>query len=133
MTMRGTENCGAGPIVERHPAAPDESLPRMPEHHQIPTLMIADPGCGCGRPMDTMDITDALTTHTKDGCNGNRFCAIKYILRAGRKPNTPYEKDMRKAFWCVVRELQRLGMNPQAMLNEAAIMVADRLGIHGAL
>lgn len=39
--------------------------------------------------------------------NFNLGNAIKYIWRAGEKPNTPVELDLRKAIWYIEREIAR--------------------------
>lgn len=33
--------------------------------------------------------------------------ALKYLLRAGRKPGTPYAKDLKKALWYLQHEVER--------------------------
>lgn len=56
---------------------------------------------GEDNPYETIKIIEALdlTFHT-----GN---AAKYLLRAGRKPGTPYVEDLRKAAWYLQREIER--------------------------
>lgn len=51
---------------------------------------------------DVMDIIEAA------GLNFERGSAVKYILRAGRKPNNPVLADLKKARECLDREIKFL-------------------------
>ena len=51
-----------------------------------------------------MEAIEAINAFFKDNYNlGNAF---KYMARAGRKPNTPLETDVKKAVWYLVNELK---------------------------
>jgi hypothetical protein len=40
--------------------------------------------------------------------NFSRGSAIKYISRAGKKPNEPELEDLKKALWYIQREIDRI-------------------------
>jgi Protein of unknwon function (DUF3310) len=43
----------------------------------------------------------------------NVMMAIKYLVRAGRKPGVSTEQDLRKALWHVSREIDRVRPEPR--------------------
>lgn len=56
------------------------------------------------------------------------FMAIKYVWRAGKKPNTPYEKDIHKARECLLRACRKNGDWVQLAWVEAVKRL--RLDVH---
>ena len=73
------------------------SDPIRPNHHRalMPTELCTP------HTLEAIDVIEAwrLNFHL-----GN---AIKYILRAGRKPDTHFSTDIEKAVWYLQRELSR--------------------------
>ncbi len=64
---------------------------------KIPPYYVAtDPA---GREIVAWDVLEAF------GLNYNRGCALKYLLRAGRKTSDP-SQDIRKAIHCLEREIE---------------------------
>lgn len=53
----------------------------------------------------TYEAIKVIEAHSLGFCLGN---AVKYILRAGKKPQAPTIEDLRKARWYVDREIARL-------------------------
>lgn len=70
-------------------------LVNHPDHYKSTSI--------CG--LEAIDIIDAY------GLNFALGNAVKYILRAGRKTDTPYEDDLRKAVWYLQHEINRSGGN----------------------
>ena len=64
-----------------------------PEHYKSTGI--------CG--LEAIDIIDAYDLNF---ALGN---AVKYILRAGKKADTPYKDDLRKAVWYLQHEVARCG------------------------
>ena len=54
--------------------------------------------------METIDVIEAYNLNFSLGS------AIKYILRAGKKPNEKTSEDLKKAIWYLQREVQRSEM-----------------------
>ena len=54
-----------------------------------------------GYEFSAMDVIEALDA------NFNIGCAVKYLIRQGRKPNTPATQDLKKAIDCIHREIRR--------------------------
>lgn len=52
--------------------------------------------------LDVMDVIEAANL------NFERGSALKYILRAGKKPKTTETVELRKAIECLEREIKRL-------------------------
>jgi hypothetical protein len=51
--------------------------------------------------IESIDVIEAFEL---DFCLGN---AVKYILRAGKKPDQPIERDLEKAIWYLNRRIQQ--------------------------
>ena len=51
--------------------------------------------------MEAIDVIEAYNLNFSLGS------AIKYILRAGKKPNETSKEDLKKAIWYLQREAQR--------------------------
>jgi hypothetical protein len=51
--------------------------------------------------IESIDVIEAFEL---DFCLGN---AVKYILRAGKKPDQPIERDLEKAIWYLNRKIQQ--------------------------
>lgn len=54
-----------------------------------------------GNGMKAIDVIEAYDLNFSLGS------AIKYILRAGSKPNESFEEDISKAIWYLQREMER--------------------------
>jgi hypothetical protein len=52
--------------------------------------------------IESIDVIEAFEL---DFCLGN---AVKYILRAGKKPDQPIERDLEKAIWYLERKLKQV-------------------------
>lgn len=53
------------------------------------------------KDMEAIDVIEAYNLNFSLGS------AIKYILRAGRKPGEQVEEDLNKAIWYLQREIER--------------------------
>ena len=82
---------------------PDESLVRCPHYYVLPKIRWDHPVEGT-RNLSVWDLVHALNANHQIGN------ILKYAIRAGKKPGVPYEKDIRKLYWCAVSELRRLGI-----------------------
>jgi hypothetical protein len=51
--------------------------------------------------IESIDVIEAFEL---DFCLGN---AVKYILRSGKKPDQPIERDLEKAIWYLNRRIQQ--------------------------
>lgn len=51
--------------------------------------------------IESIDVIEAFEL---DFCLGN---AVKYILRAGKKPDQPIERDLEKAIWYLQRRIKQ--------------------------
>ncbi len=71
---------------------------------------------GSNHPHEAIKVIEG---HNLGFNNGN---AVKYILRAGKKPGVPAEQDIKKAMWYLNRELENLTKQPY----EATDFVNDR-------
>jgi hypothetical protein len=54
--------------------------------------------------MGSIEVVDAIEDWKLAFLTGS---AVKYVARAGKKPNVPFEEDIRKAIWCLKRELRK--------------------------
>ena len=61
-----------------------------PEHYQ-------------GNSIEAIDVIEDF------GLNFSLGSAIKYILRAGKKPSASSMEDLQKALWFINREIERMG------------------------
>lgn len=61
------------------------------------------------RVADLLDLCDGLPEGKPAGWYINRKDALKYLLRAGRKPGVPETRDLVKALRVVAREIRRVG------------------------
>ncbi len=57
---------------------------------------------GKSDPFEPIKIIEALDLGFAPGS------ALKYLLRAGRKPGSPYVEDLKKAVWYLNREIERV-------------------------
>ncbi len=55
--------------------------------------------------IESIDVIEAFEL---DFCLGN---AVKYILRAGKKPDQPIERDLEKAIWYLNRRIEQSKSN----------------------
>lgn len=55
--------------------------------------------------MEAIDVIEAYNLNFSLGS------ALKYILRAGKKPNEKTSEDLKKAIWYLQREIERKGAN----------------------
>jgi len=55
--------------------------------------------------MEAIDVIEAYNLNFSLGS------ALKYILRAGKKPNEKTSEDLNKAIWYLQREIERKGAN----------------------
>lgn len=53
----------------------------------------------------TYETINVIEHYNLGFCLGN---AIKYILRAGNKPSSSKEEDLKKALWYIKREIEKL-------------------------
>jgi len=53
---------------------------------------------------ERVEAIDVIESYSLNFSLGN---AIKYLLRAGKKPDSSYEEDLAKAVWYIQREIQR--------------------------
>lgn len=51
-----------------------------------------------------IEVIDVIEEYKLNFALGN---AVKYILRAGKKPNSSYTEDLSKAIWYLTRECNR--------------------------
>ncbi len=56
---------------------------------------------------DKENVYEAINIIEAYNLNFNIGSAIKYILRAGKKPNESFEVDINKAIWYLKRETSR--------------------------
>lgn len=56
--------------------------------------------------LECIDVIEAL------GLNFSLGCVLKYLWRAGRKPEVELLEDMRKAAWYLQREIERVEKAP---------------------
>ena len=54
--------------------------------------------------MEAIDVIEAYNLNFSLGS------ALKYILRAGKKPNEKTSEDLKKAIWYLQREIERKGV-----------------------
>ena len=64
-----------------------------------------------GRKMEAIQVIEAYDLNFSLGS------AIKYILRAGAKPNESFEEDLNKAIWYLSREIERINQQYQEDLE----------------
>lgn len=67
-----------------------------------------------GRKMEAIQVIEAYDLNFSLGS------AIKYILRAGAKPNESFEEDLNKAIWYLNREIERINQQYQEGLGSLA-------------
>lgn len=79
----------------------DESMTRCPPYYVVPGLTLDS-----GEPVTFVNIMHAMD----EFWNHSVANVVKYCLRCGRKPGADYAKDIRKALWCCVSELERIGV-----------------------
>lgn len=56
----------------------------------------------------------------------HRWPAMKYLIRAGKKPGQDEAQDLRKAIWWIEREIAAIESSKQAALEAHIASVADR-------
>lgn len=71
-----------------------------PGYYEVPDTWLTRRGAALYA--NAPDLIDALAL------NFNLGCVLKYVVRQGRKPNTPALVDLRKARDCLQREIERL-------------------------
>jgi hypothetical protein len=76
--------------------------------------------------------TEVWTFIREQGLNYHLGCAIKYIARAGHKPDNSARKDLEKAIHYLQNELEHLIMDGQSDERVSrSIWVAEQLGSTG--
>lgn len=87
---------------------PELSLPKMPAHsgvedpHGYETVDHPAHYGGADDPYETIKVIQAWGLGFEIGT------VIKHLSRAGKKPNTEYLEDLRKAAWYLKAEIERV-------------------------
>ncbi len=98
----------------------------MTEHpikyeRNIPNPDPINPSYYSGKGMGAIEAIEALVPDKP-----YRWAAMKYLVRAGKKPGQDQAQDLRKAIWWIEREIGSLAKMRQAELMARVAEVADR-------
>jgi hypothetical protein len=104
VTTIETDNTDTKPMTATR--VPELSLPTMPAYsgggEQHETVDHPAHYGGAEDPFEAIKVIEAWGLGFQTGN------AVKYIARAGRKPDTEYLEDLRKAAWYLQREIERV-------------------------
>lgn len=87
--------------------APVPDLVNHPPHYELN----GPPCAGCGRPIQCIEVREAMTANLSD--------AIKYLWRQGNKDGEDPIKDLNKSVWYIEREIKRLQAGGSTTTDEA--------------